>query len=462
VVDLGQGFLRPIGCHLEQPFLRPVSGKPRRSLLSPLWDVYRSTNIKEKKNPIFPSISVMNGRASMQEHSLLAPGMDLDMDDPYEEAEAEAAAEAAGLGGPAAEDSSDEDDSEAESDYEEKSFALLRSGKHQVRYPDGTFRCPFCPGKKKRDYKLKDLLQHADGIGVSSKHRRHGRQRAVHRAFAQFVRTDPSFSQELAGITGIPGAIAPADANGANATAEADVSAAAAAAVAPRLPEVEKYAWPWVCVLAADLGFNPEDFASRVVMCSFVEVIPLFLDEIEDGETFAIVRFTNDWSGFNDVLTLENHFSVNKLGKNEWITRNNGQDAAKVDGGKDEVKVYGWIAREEDYNAVSLVGRFLRKHTNLKTINDVSKLFSERSEQTVAALASHIEAKNRYLLDLETKKNATEFAISQLEVDNRKLHEAYSEGNPSICSLFPLAVDGANRPNWNFGNLFKFTNFFEV
>jgi hypothetical protein len=96
----------------------------------------------------------------MQEHSLLAPGMDLDMDDPYEEAEAEAAAEAAGLGGPAAEDSSDEDDSEAESDYEEKSFALLRSGKHQVRYPDGTFRCPFCPGKKKRDYKLKDLLQH--------------------------------------------------------------------------------------------------------------------------------------------------------------------------------------------------------------------------------------------------------------------------------------------------------------
>jgi hypothetical protein len=338
-------------------------------------------------------------------------------------------------------------------------FGLLRSGKHQVRYPDGTLRCPFCPGKKKRDYKLKDLLQHADGIGVSSKHRRHGRQRAVHRAFARFVRTDPSFAQELAGI---PGAIAPADTNGAasaNATAEAD-----AGSVPPRPPaEGGKFAWLWVCVLAADSGFNTEDYAGRVVTCNFAEVVPLFSDEIEGGETFAVVRFTNGWSGFNDVLTLENHFSVNKLGRNEWIARNNGQDAAEVDGGKDEVKVYGWIAREGDYNAVSVVGRFLRKHTNLKTINDVSRFFSERSEQTVAALASHIEAKNRYLLDLETKKNATEFSISWLEVDNRKLHEAYSEGTPSIiCSPFPLAVDGANRPNWNFGNLFKFTNFFEM
>jgi hypothetical protein len=387
--------------------------------------------------------------------------MDLPMDDymdPYEEAEAEAAAEAAGLGGPAAKDSSDdsdEDDSEAESDYEEKSYSQLRSGNHRVRNPDGTFRCPFCPGKKKQDYKLKDLLQHADGIGVSNKHRRHGRERAVHRAFARFVRTDPSFVQELAGIIGIPGAILPADTNGtasANVTAKAEVATAgsnyAAAAVAPPLPEVEKYAWPWACVLAAGLGFNPEDFAGRVVICSFVEVIPLFPDEVEGAETFAIVRFTNDWSGFNDALTLENHFSVNKLGKNEWSTRNNSRDAAaKGGGGEDEVKVYGWIAREGDYNAASVVGRFLRKHTNLKTINEVSKLDSERSGKTVAALASQIEAKNRHLLNLETKKNATEFSISRLEEDNRKLHEAYNEGTPSICSLFPLAVDGENKPS---------------
>jgi hypothetical protein len=88
--------------------------------------------------------------------------------DPYEEAEAVAVTEAMGLGGPADKDSSDDsdqDDSKAESDYE-KLYNQLPSGNHQVRNPDGTFYCPFCPSKKKQDYKLKGLLQHADAIGV--------------------------------------------------------------------------------------------------------------------------------------------------------------------------------------------------------------------------------------------------------------------------------------------------------
>ncbi|KAG8069376.1 hypothetical protein GUJ93_ZPchr0005g15322 [Zizania palustris] len=83
-------------------------------------------------------------------------------------------------------DDSDEIDLEVESDYEEKLFGLLQSGKHRVRNPDGTFHCPLCLGKKKQNYQLKDLLQHADGIG------------ARHRAFARFVHTDPSFAHDHA------------------------------------------------------------------------------------------------------------------------------------------------------------------------------------------------------------------------------------------------------------------------
>ncbi|KAG8078533.1 hypothetical protein GUJ93_ZPchr0007g3602 [Zizania palustris] len=112
--------------------------------------------------------------------------------EPYEEAEAEA---------PAAEETSDDSDEnylEAESYYEEKSFGLLQSGNHRVRNPDDTFRCPFCSRKKKQNYKLKDLLQHADGIDVSSKHCRHDRERTYHCAFARFIRTDPPFAHDLA------------------------------------------------------------------------------------------------------------------------------------------------------------------------------------------------------------------------------------------------------------------------
>ncbi|AQK90295.1 factor of DNA methylation 1 [Zea mays] len=358
--------------------------------------------------------------------------MDLDLDDyvdPYEEAEAEAAAAEDGSDDP------DEDDSDAESDYEEESFGLLKSGKHRVRNPDGTFRCPFCPGKKKQGYKIKDLLQHADGIGVSSKHRRHGRERANHRAFARFVRTEPSFAEDLVGITGIQGAIKPTPANRDGSTngdgkAKANVDTAGSSSVAAKvgLPrEVERFSWPWACVLAAGAGFNTEDFAGRVAMFSSVEVVPLFVDEVEVAETFAVVRFTNDWSGFSDALTLENHFSINKLGKKEFEMRDNGIGSVEGDGGEGEVKVYGWVARAEDYDSPSVVGRFLRKHTVLKTIDEVSKTELEKSGEMVAILASKIEEKNRHLQDLETKKNATELSISRLEEDNRKLHEAYNE-----------------------------------
>ncbi|KAG8053455.1 hypothetical protein GUJ93_ZPchr0001g31392 [Zizania palustris] len=365
--------------------------------------------------------------------------MDLDMDDyvdPYEEAEAEAAAEAAGLTAPAAEESSDdsdEDDSEAESDYEEKSFGLLQSGKHRVRNPDGTFRCPFCPGKKKQDYKLKDLLQHADGIGVSSKHRRHGRERAFHRAFARFVRTDPSFAHDLAIINDKLGASVTSsdDANvGAKEKADdnGDTNGSTSVAVAMGLPQEEKFAWPWSGVLAAGAGFNAEDFADRVAMFSVDDVVPLVVDEVEGTESFAIVRFANGWGGFGDALALENYFNKNRTGKKEWEARNSAGDA--VDGeqnGEVEVKVYGWVAREGDFHVGNVVGRYLRKHTNLTTIDELSKSESEKSGKMVAILATQIEAKNRYLQDLETKKNATELSIARLEEDNRKLHEAYNE-----------------------------------
>ncbi|KAF2948383.1 hypothetical protein DAI22_01g032900 [Oryza sativa Japonica Group] len=369
--------------------------------------------------------------------------MDLDMDDyidPYEEAEAEAAAEAAGLtSAAAAEDSSDEgdseDDSEAESDYEERSYGLLRSGNHRVRNPDGTFRCPFCPGKKKQDYKLKDLLQHADGIGASSKRRRHGRERAFHRAFARFVRTDPSFAQDLAAINGIAttadassnssatGAKEKADANGGT---DGSASVAAAAAAGNRQEE-ERFAWPWSGVLAAGAGFNAEDFADRVAMFGLDDVVPLVVDDAEGADSFAIVRFANGWGGFGDALTLENHFNKNKLGKNEWDARGSAGDAVKGEDGETDVKFYGWVAREGDYNAGNVVGRYLRKHTNLTTIDEVSKSESEKSGKMVAILATQIEAKNRFLQDLETKKNATELSIARLEEDNRKLHDAYNE-----------------------------------
>jgi hypothetical protein len=85
------------------------------------------------------------------------------------------------------------------------------------------------------------------------------------------------------------------------------------------------------------------------------------------------------------------------------------------------------------------VGRYLRKHTNLKTIDEITKCQREPMGKVVASLASQLEARNQDLQDLETKKNATEFSIARLEMDNRKLHEAYNEGT-LCCFIFCMCT----------------------
>jgi hypothetical protein len=92
-----------------------------------------------------------------------------------------------------------------------------------------------------------------------------------------------------------------------------------------------------------------------------------------------------------------------------------------------------------EYTAGDLVGRYLRKHTNLNTIDEITKRQREPMGKVVAKLASQLQAKNQHVQDLETKTNATEFSIARLEADNRKLHEEYNEGT-LCCFVFSRSI----------------------
>ncbi|XP_074314956.1 factor of DNA methylation 1-like [Silene latifolia] len=45
-----------------------------------------------------------------------------------------------------------------------KPYQGLKTGKFKVRNANGTLRCPFCTGKKKQEYRVKHLYQHASGV----------------------------------------------------------------------------------------------------------------------------------------------------------------------------------------------------------------------------------------------------------------------------------------------------------
>ena len=64
----------------------------------------------------------------------------------------------------------------------------------KVKYGEKAFRCPFCLGKKKQDYKLNELLQHASDVGSAFK--RKAKARAAHLALAMYLERNLASSSE--------------------------------------------------------------------------------------------------------------------------------------------------------------------------------------------------------------------------------------------------------------------------
>lgn len=64
----------------------------------------------------------------------------------------------------------------------------------------------------------------------------------------------------------------------------------------------------------------------------------------------------------------------------------------------------------------------------------MAKQGSKETIKTVAMLASQIEAKNRYLYDLEVKFNETALQMALLEEDKKRLHDSYNEGKLPVLT----------------------------
>lgn len=80
--------------------------------------------------------------------------------------------------------------------YKDKPYGLLKSGQLKVHGPRGSLRCPFCAGRKKQEYKYKDLFQHASGTAKGSSNRT-AKQKANHLALAQYLENDRSDSKTI-------------------------------------------------------------------------------------------------------------------------------------------------------------------------------------------------------------------------------------------------------------------------
>ncbi|KAJ7980848.1 factor of DNA methylation 1-like [Quillaja saponaria] len=291
--------------------------------------------------------------------------------------------------------SQDFSDSELE-DYKYRYYEDLKKGRHTVKVSNSVYRCPFCPGKRKQDYLFKELLQHASGLGSSSG--RDVKEKAKHLGLERYMRRHLDVKGQPAPSTKVE---------------------------CSRPEHDQLFVWPWMGIVAnirtewkdgrhvgesgsklrddlARKGFNP------------LRVHPLWSRLGHSG--LAIVEFDKDWAGFNNAMSFEKSFEVDHCGKRDYYGT-----------GKLGDKLYGWVARDDDYNLKSLVGDHLRRNGDLKTVSGKQAEDQRKATTLVSKLTNTLEVKSMCLKEMQCKYNETNASLNKVMELKEAMLKSYND-----------------------------------
>lgn len=300
---------------------------------------------------------------------------------------------------------SDFSDSEIQ-EKKDKPLQQLRNGTLKVKYPHGILRCPFCAGKKKQNFKYKDLHQHASGVSKGSSNR-NAKQKANHLALAMYL------ENELAG------------------EAEQPLKVAAPIPAPPVSEENDLFCWPWTGIVVnivkeAGNGKDVED--SKYWMQRFERYKPESVEILWDDEkqsAQALVRFNSDWTGFKDAMEFEKSFEASRHSKKQWT------DSESPIGSS----IYGWLARANDHKSQGPIGEYLRSKRELKTISDLVQEATQSRNKKVVELATEIDMRNENLDDLQIKFNQKSMSLSRMLLEKDDLHQRFYEETKKMQRL---------------------------
>ncbi|CAM0881840.1 unnamed protein product [Alopecurus aequalis] len=197
------------------------------------------------------------------------------------------------------------------------------------------------------------------------------------------------------------------------------------AAVEPQpLPnKYEKFVWPWMGVLVnvptewkhgRQVGESGNRLKQELSRFCPLKVVPLWNFRGHSGN--AIVEFAKDWNGFRNALAFENYFEAEGCGRRNWKQK-------QILG----PKLSGWVARAEDHNFPGLIGDYLRKNGDLKTIDDLENERARKNDKLEANLADEIEVKNKHLKELECRYNETTASLEKMMGQREQLLQKYNE-----------------------------------
>ncbi|XP_076929341.1 protein INVOLVED IN DE NOVO 2-like [Bidens hawaiensis] len=289
--------------------------------------------------------------------------------------------------------------------YKRKYLKELRGGCFKIRHSENILKCPFCPDS--RDYCYDDLLRHANRIGRQSKGATFI-ERAKHMGLVEYLEKDFDTKVKLKSFD--------------------SPSESLLDTTQKQNANEDVYIWPWMAVVAnihveykngmyvGDSGSKlKEDWTGKGYKPEKVHTMWNY----KGHSGLSVVVFGSTWDGLCRVLMFMKDFEVKKHGREDWFSR-------EINGNDD--KLYAWIATDKDYNYIGLVGKYLKKNGDLKTVAGFQKEEQVKNSKLFMGLKAMIDEKDKRSDEINAEINKTDMELKMKQKKQMSLiwvHDQY-------------------------------------
>ncbi|XP_058748386.1 factor of DNA methylation 4-like [Vicia villosa] len=258
--------------------------------------------------------------------------------------------------------------------YQHTYFNKLKDGFYKLEISDSTFRCPFCFNKDY--YSLTDLLRHASRI-VADVHGETVKEIGKHSALVRHL--DSKISENKSNVDDTLKSL--------NENAAED----------------ELFVWPWMVVMANNVtkfdpnsrkyvGKSSKKIKDELIAQGFKPLKVTTPWNIRGQTKFAIVEFGNEWDAFANAMSLERSFEAQHCGKRDYLGSRERGD-----------KLFGWMARSDDYNSNDVVGKHLSEKGDLKTISGKEAEDNRKALRLQSSLENTLKQRKKELEEITRK-----------------------------------------------------------
>ncbi|RHN76090.1 putative XS domain-containing protein [Medicago truncatula] len=321
--------------------------------------------------------------------------------------------------------------------YKRRYFKDLKDDyyKDKLKISDSTYRCPFCDNKDY--YSLSELLRHASRIVGDSGEA--VKDVAKHSALEMYIE---SYGDVIVGKDNLTAIISiDNDKTAVGSVSDKSVNLSIANEKSlimndaeghlgnVNVEDDELFVWPWMVILknivthidpksGKYVGKNHKKIKEELIMNGFHPLKVTALWNFRGQTAFAVVQFGREWDGFHNAMKLERSFQAEHCGKRDYLAL---REQERGD------RLFGWMARRDDYNFNDIVGKHLREKGDLKTVSGKEAEDNRKARKLLSGLANTLKLKTEELEQTASKYDEVNVSLRKAMDQKEKMLEHFNK-----------------------------------